>query len=149
MQRNLSTQELWAQLFQERSPDLVLSDICVQQDLPPLNEYLRALCEARGEKPERILKRGNIDISFGHRIFAGRRNPSRDTVLQLAFGLELDAEETQQLLKIARATAMHPRVKRDAVIAYCLQHHYSLMDTQEVLFTNGIPAIGEKNTHGE
>ena len=148
VQQNPSTQELWVQLFQAASPDLYLRDLRDEQDLPPLHEYLRALCEARGEKPERVLKRGDIDSSYGHRILSGQRNPSRDTVLQFAFGLELDAEETQQLLKIARATALHPRVKRDAVIAYCLQHHDSLVDTQQILFTNNMPLIGEK-THGE
>ena len=69
-------------------------------------------------------------------------------MLQLAFGLEMDAEETQQLLKIARATALHPRVKRDAVIAFCLQHHYSLIDTQQILYNNNLPMIGDKK-YGE
>ena len=66
-------------------------------------------------------------------------------MLQLAFGLELDSDETQQLLKVARATALHPRVKRDAVIAYCLYHHMSFMDVQELLFENSMPIIGSKN----
>ena len=118
--QNLTTQELWAQLFQASSADLFLNELSSRDDFPPLHEYLQALCKSRGEKAERVLRRGDIESSYGHRIFSGQRNPSRDTVLQLAFGLEMDAEETQQLLKIARATALHPRVKRDAVIAFCL-----------------------------
>ena len=148
MSQNLSTQELWARLFQAASPDLILNSPLSGEDLPPLSEYLKALCKARGEKAERILKRADIESSYGHRIFSGQRNPSRDTMLQLAFGFELDVEETQQLLKIARATALHPRVKRDAVIAFCLHHHYSLVDTQQILFNNDMPTIGEK-TNGK
>lgn len=147
MQQSVSTQELWAQLFVASSPDRIL-ELSPDQELPPLHEYIQRLCNARGEKVESVLKRGNIESSYGHRLFSGQRNPSRDTVLQLAFGLELDAEQTQQLLKVARKTALHPRVKRDAVIAFCLQHHYPLLDTQQFLFSNGIPVIGEK-THGD
>lgn len=146
--QNLTTQELWAQLFQASSPDLFLNELSSRDDFPPLHEYLQALCKSRGEKAERVLRRGDIESSYGHRIFSGQRNPSRDTVLQLAFGLEMDAEETQQLLKIARATALHPRVKRDAVIAFCLQHHYSLIDTQQILYNNNLPMIGDKK-YGE
>ena len=146
--QNLTTQELWAQLFQASSADLFLNELSSRDDFPPLREYLQALCKSRGEKAERVLRRGDIESSYGHRIFSGQRNPSRDTVLQLAFGLEMDAEETQQLLKIARATALHPRVKRDAVIAFCLQHHYSLIDTQQILYNNNLPMIGDKK-YGE
>ena len=146
--QNLTTQELWAQLFQASSADLFLNELSSRDDFPPLYEYLQALCKSRGEKAERVLRRGDIESSYGHRIFSGQRNPSRDTVLQFAFGLEMDAEETQQLLKIARATALHPRVKRDAVIAFCLQHHYSLIDTQQILYNNNLPMIGDKK-YGE
>ena len=140
--QNLTTQELWAQLFQASSADLFLNELSSRDDFPPLHEYLQALCKSRGEKAERVLRRGDIESSYGHRIFSGQRNPSRDTVLQLAFGLEMDAEETQQLLKIARATALHPRVKRDAVIAFCLHHHSPLTEAQQTLHDNHLPLIG-------
>ena len=91
-----------------------------------------------------MIKRSDLESSYGHRLFSGTRNPSRDTVLQLAFGLELDADGAQQLLKVARATALHPRVKRDAVIAYCLHHHKSLPQTQQLLLDNSLPLLGGK-----
>ena len=68
--------------------------------------------------------------SYGHRLFSGERNPSRDTALRLAFALEQDFDGVQQLLKFARAAVLHPRVKRDAVIAYCLHNHKTLMVRQ-------------------
>ena len=81
------------------------------QELPLFSEYITMLAEERNEKAEAVIRRGEIESSFGHKLFSGTRNPSRDTVLQLAFGFELNADETQQLLKVARATALHPRVK--------------------------------------
>lgn len=143
-----STQELWGKLFKSASIDEYL-DNTGDDRLPVFSDYIKTLCSVKGEKEEAVIKRGNIESSYGHRLFRGERNPSRDTVLQLAFGLELDADGTQQLLKVARASALHPRVKRDAVIAFCLYHHRSFMETQELLFDNDLPALGEKRNGKE
>lgn len=139
---SVTTQELWAKLFRSPSVGEFLSDNHNACDMPSFHEYISELCKLKGEKPERVLKRGNIETSYGHRLFTGGRNPSRDTVLQLAFGLELNADETQQLLKVAHAAPLHPRVKRDAIIAFCLYHKESFTNTQQVLHENNIPLIG-------
>lgn len=106
------------------------------------SEYITELCKKNNTVAERIIKRANIERSFGHQIFRGSRNPSRDTVLQLAFGFEADIETAQELLKHARMSVLYPRVKRDAVIIYCLHYHYTLVKTQLVLYEMGLPLLG-------
>lgn len=138
----LSTQELWAKLFRAPSADRFLTESAAALELPAFSAYVTDLCTAKEEKPGRVLKRGGIESSYGHRLFNGERNPSRDTVLQLAFGLELDTDETQQLLKVARAAPLHPRVKRDAVVAFCLHRHLPLVDAQQILAQNALPLLG-------
>ncbi len=146
-EQQISTLELWAKLFKSASLERYLSDSAAVQELPSFSRYISMLAEERNEKPETIINRGGIESSFGHKLFSGTRQPSRDTVIQFAFGFRMDAEETQKLLKVARAAAMHPRVKRDAVIAYCLQYRKSFMDTQQLLYDNHLPLIGG-STHG-
>ncbi len=143
-EKSLSTSELWAQLFMTSSLDRYLDRTDAVSEMPSFAEYISTLADERQLKPETIIRRGDIESSFGHRLFSGARNPSRDTVLQLAFGFGLNVDETQTLLKVARATALHPRVKRDAVIAYCLQKHKTLLDTQQLLNENDLPLIGGK-----
>ena len=140
--KRLSTLELWAKLFKSTSVEQYLFGDDSIQELPDFSDYIKMLAEERGEKPETVIGRGGIESSFGHKLFSGTRKPSRDTVLQLAFGFVMNADETQKLLKVARATAMHPRVKRDAVIAYCLQYRKTFMETQQLLFENHLPLIG-------
>ena len=110
--------------------------------LPPLHELLASLCEARDIKPSEVAQRAGIERSYGNRLFSGTRHPSRDTVIQLAFGLGLTTDETQQLLKVARKAALHPKIKRDAVIAYCLYRGQTIMDVQQVLYDMGLPLLG-------
>lgn len=136
----ITTGELWVRLFRSPTPERFLAE--QSEELPSFSDYITELCRARDEKPEQVLRRSNVESSFGHKLFSGVRKPSRDTVLQLAFGFDMDVEETQQLLKVARASQLHPKVHRDAVIAWCLSRHCTLIDTQEHLYDSGLPIIG-------
>ena len=113
--------------------------------MPQFQEYITELCRRRNEAPERVIGRANIENSFGHQIFSGRRKPSRDTVIQLAFGFEADVDTAQALLKYAGKSQLYPRVKRDAAIIYCLHNHISLIKTQMILHDLALPLIGGKN----
>lgn len=138
----LTTEEMWAMLFSSPDIDGFMSAGTERYVLPGLSEYINELCSSRDIKPVTVIKRANIESSYGHRLFRGSRNPSRDTVLQLAFGFGLDTAETQQLLKIARHAALHPKVKRDAIIAFCLENGRSVIEAQNYLYDNDMPLLG-------
>ena len=137
----ISTGELWARLFKAPSIGSYLDEHS-GTTLPTFADYIVQLSEERGLKHEAVIAQAGLERSFGYRLFNGTRKPSRDTVLQLAFGLGLDCDAAQQLLKVAGASALHPKVKRDAVIAYCLHNRRKLMDAQELLYEYGLPLLG-------
>lgn len=139
---SVTTQELWARLFHAPTIDRYLADNSGSCEFPSFSDYITEMCKNKGEKPEQILKRSNIESSFGHRLFSGMRKPSRDTVLQLAFGFELTTDETQQLLRAAQAVALHPKVKRDAVIAFYLHKGKTIVEVQQALYDSQLPLIG-------
>lgn len=138
---SILTQELWARLFKAPSIGAFLDEHS-GVELPSFSDYIARLADESGDKREAIILRAGIERSYGHRLFNGTRNPSRDTVLQLAFAFGLDCDGTQQLLKVAGASALHPKVKRDAVLAYCLHNERSLMEAQELLYQHGLPLLG-------
>lgn len=131
-----------------KAPDLeqFIKNNADQMQMPPFCEYITQLCKKHGEVPEHIIKRANIERSYGHQIFRGSRNPSRDTVLQLAFGFEANVDEAQELLKHAGKNALYPRVKRDAALIYCLHGRFTIVETQRVLQEMGLPLLGTGKT---
>ena len=137
----ISTQELWAKLFKSPSIGSFFNEHS-GTELPAFSDYIARLADEKGDKREAVISRAGIERSYGHRLFNGTRNPSRDTVLQLAFGLALDCDGAQQLLKVAGMSPLHPKVKRDAVVAYCLHNGRTLMDAQELLYENALPLLG-------
>lgn len=112
--------------------------------LPTLTEHLDALCTEKQMLRVEVIRRAGIDRSFGFQIFQGAKNPSRDKVLQLALGFGLGYEETQTLLKIARKSALYPRIKRDAALIYCLNRHLCFTDAQTLLSGMGSTILGKE-----
>lgn len=142
LNKPLSTSALWEQLFKASSVRQFIGQNESDIGLPPFPEYIASLCKDRGTVAERIIKKANIERSFGHSIFRGDRNPSRDTVLQLAFGFEADVDLAQALLRHAGQSALYPRVPRDVVISYCLFHQKSIIEAQHLLMELNLPLIG-------
>lgn len=144
-EKRLTTDELLSLLFQERSLERFLR----QNESAYLNisfaDFLSAWCKRHGEVPEQLIRRANLEKSFGHQLFSGKRNPSRDTVLQLAFAMQADVADAQEMLKIARKSILYPRIKRDTVIIYCLHNRISLLDAEIILSDLGLPLLGGKD----
>lgn len=93
----------------------------------PFHEYIRRKCQEKGVVQEHVIKRADIERTYGHQLFRGLRIPSRDKVIQLAFGFGFNVEETQSLLKAACKSALYPKVKRDAVILFCINRGMSVI----------------------
>ncbi|MCM1309232.1 MAG: XRE family transcriptional regulator, partial [Butyrivibrio sp.] len=104
---------------------------------------LKRLCSEKHTVAERVINAADIDRTYGHQIFNGTRNPSRDKVIQLAFGFGLNVEETQGLLRAAGKSALYPRIKRDAAIIFAISKKMPLTETQIFLTSLDIAIIGE------
>ena len=142
---NLPTEMLWKRLMDTPSLSVYLTENETELGFPVFSAFITALCRARGEPPEHVINRAGLERSFGHQLFSGKRRPSRDTVLLLAFGFEADIELTQALLKYAQFSPLYPRNKRDAAIIYCVFHRYDAIRTQNELADGGFRQIGRGN----
>ncbi|MCL2663083.1 MAG: hypothetical protein FWE83_07100 [Oscillospiraceae bacterium] len=115
-----------------------------EYDTPTFSEYISALCSERNALPQHIINKADIERTYGHQLFNGTRTPSRDKVLQLALGFGLSFDETQKLLRVAGKSALYPKIKRDAVIVYALNHGYDIVAVQTSLFDLSLPTLGEE-----
>lgn len=102
-----------------------------------LSEYLKQMLSCHSMQKKDAINRSEIDPIYGYQIFQGKKNPSRDILLQLAFGLGLSVDETKRLLYYGNTGTLYPRVKRDAYIMYALHNHYSISEVNQLLFENG------------
>lgn len=110
-------------------------------------EHIQKLCKDKKLLHEHVIKKCGIDRTYGHQLFSGVRQPSRDKVIQLAFGFSLCVEDTQELLKIAGKSPLYIRIKRDAAIMYCLKNGFGFFDTQSTLQELSLPLLGREGRY--
>jgi len=146
---NLRTDKMMKRLFKAASPEEALGEAGEFIEKESFSECVAAFCAEKDMIPERIIREAGIERTYGHQLFNGTRNPSRDKVLQIAFGFGLDVEETQRLLRAARKSMLYPRLKRDAAVIYCLQKKKDLAYTQQMLAQYGLTALGEAPKYEE
>ena len=133
-----------------KSPDLktFIQSHAYEMEPPAFHVYISNICNTNGQVPEQVIKRAGIERTYGHQLFNGTRNPSRDKVIQFAFGLELDVKGAQKLLQIAQMNPLYPKIKRDAAILYCIENKKDILETQSTLQSLNLTLLGEKYKNG-
>lgn len=142
-----STNSLQSKLFKTVNLKAFLKNNIDLLETPTFSEFITQKCVDLGEVPERIIKRADIDRTYGHQLFQGIRQPSRDKVIQLAIGFGLNVDETQNMLLIARKSPLYVKIKRDAAILFCINRKMDIFETQELLQEINVPILkrGEVN----
>ncbi|MAT44292.1 MAG: hypothetical protein CL609_18325 [Anaerolineaceae bacterium] len=113
-----------------------------EMEHPSFDAYITNMCKKTGKVPEQVIKNSAIERTYGHQLFNGTRKPSRDKVIQLAFGFNLDLEETQKLLQIAQKNPLYPKIKRDAAIIYYINKHKDIFEMQYILQSLKLTLLG-------
>lgn len=129
-----STDELLNILKSKRSYNDFLSEEINELYFETLGEYLEIMASKKAMSKSDIIKRANMDRNYAYQLFNGtKKNPSRDKLIMLAFGLALDLNETQKLLKIAKTSELYVRDPRDSAIIFCIEKKMTLIEANEKL----------------
>ncbi|MEL7609641.1 MAG: helix-turn-helix transcriptional regulator [Bacillota bacterium] len=139
------TELLLDRLF--KAPDLktYMRDNAGLMEVPPFYLLIAELCKKAGISKAVVIEKANIPRNYGYQIFNGIRNPSRDKVIQLAFGFGMDVENAQELLKAAREAPLYARIPRESVILRCLYEQKDVIFADDALAAMGLTPLGRED----
>ena len=122
--------------------DMSLDDVVENLD-QPFSATLLRLIDSTGKKDAEVYRRANIDRRLFSKIRSNEHYaPSKPTVLAFAVALELNLEQTEDLLERAGFALSHSR-KFDVIVEYFIQSRkYDIFKINEVLFSYDQPLLG-------
>lgn len=99
-----------------------------------LSDYLNNILIQKQLSKSEAIKKSNLNNIYAYKIFSGERNPERNKLLCLCFGLNMNFDETQRALKIAGCSALYPRIRRDSIIIFAINEQADLITCNEMLY---------------
>lgn len=96
-------------------------------------EYFNSLPQMDEIGKAELIRRTNIERSYGYQLLKGTRSPGRDKIILFCMAAGLDLHETQRALKCAGEGVLYSRNRRDAILIFAIKEHLSIADTQELL----------------
>ena len=136
------TDELLEMLLESASPEAYLSEVRAEERC--LSDYLQELLQAHEATRSEVIRASGMNATYCYQVFQGTRHPSRDNVLMIAFGMGCTLEETQRMLRFAGHNELWCKVRRDAIVIFCLEHRLSRVVCDDELWR-----LGEKTLLSE
>ena len=110
---------------------------------PTFSETLSAFIDKSGLKDSEVYNKAGISRQLFSKIrIHPNYKPTKATVLMFALALELDVEDTKELLSSAGFTLSHS-VRQDLILEFLIENGFHKIDfVNDVLYEFGEPTLG-------
>ncbi|MBR1737317.1 MAG: helix-turn-helix domain-containing protein [Firmicutes bacterium] len=104
-------------------------------------KHLQKLINKKGLKNSEVYAAANISKQYFSKLLKGKVKPSKEKILALAVGLQLNLDETIDFLSIA-GYALSPISQTDIIVKYFINHKdYNVIKIDIVLFDYGLEPL--------
>lgn len=128
------TEDLLERLLCSKSPE----DYLCQEDAVvdcSLSDYLYQLLGKSGMNRSQLAGSSGVNTTYVYDIFKGRnQHLGRDNAIKLALGLRCSLVETQRLLRLAGVSELWPKMRRDAIIIWCIEQGMTRTECDDELY---------------
>ncbi len=124
------------ELFNELKSDSDIENfIAVNQSefSGPLHKYLSEILSQKNLTRKEIAFELNVDPSYIHHIFSGKKKASRARLLAISRAMKLNLDETQYLLRYGGYGILYPRNPWDSVVISAIEHDLTFKEMNDFL----------------
>lgn len=94
----------------------------LESKAPDIHILINKYIAEKGLAHADIIRKLNVERSYGYQLLNGKRIPTRIQLIKLGFLLRLSFEEMQRFLKVAGKEILYARNMTDAKIIYAVEH---------------------------
>lgn len=129
--KNKTTKEL-QDLLQSGNED-TLDTIFENMSDNTFVNYIHTLMIQKDITKSVLIEKSNLHRTYAYQIFNGKRQPSRDKVLQIAIALQCNLEECNRLLTLSKHHILYVKNRRDSVLIFAITQQLTLLETEQYL----------------
>lgn len=136
-----STDELLNQLKKKKNIEEFFKENGSELIFDSLSKMIDFFMKQKGLKKADVVRRSMLG-NYAYSIINGnRKNPERDKLIMLCFGLTLTADEANRLLKMSSNAELYVRNPRDSVLIYALDRNQGVIETNNKLEELGLDEL--------
>lgn len=111
-----------------------------------IKEYLNMLIQEKHLTIAQLSRDADVSDRYCYQFLSpsNPRTPSREILLRLCIGMQLNLDEAQTALKIARLAPLYPKDERDSIIIFGINNSFSLMKINNALYEHDCKCFGDK-----
>ena len=128
----LKSKENIEDFFKENASELIFDS---------LSDMIAFFIRSKDLKKSDVVRRSMLGNYAYNLINGDRKNPERDKLIMLCFGLTLTADEANRLLKMSSNGELYVRNPRDLVLIYALDRNKSVIEVNNMLDELGLDVL--------
>lgn len=107
-----------------------------------LSVLLNKLVKEKKLKKSYVIRDSELAEVYAYQIFSGKRIPDRKKLLCIAFGMKLNLDEVQTLLKCAGYSPLYVKIPFDSVVIYGICKNMSIVEMNTLLYEYELETLG-------
>ncbi len=124
-----STGDLFEELKKKRNVNEFIKENQSELIFDSLKDMIEFFMNQKGLEKKAVVKRSQLG-NYAYYIIKGeKKNPDRDKLIMLCFGLRLNADEANQLLRMASVGILYSKKIRDIIIINALNFNLDVTET--------------------
>lgn len=106
-----------------------------------LKKFWNDVVNNSGMSKSDIINKSDFGYVYFYDVINGRKIPSTDKIVRLALAMKMTLEQCQTALKYSGKSPLYPRLKRDSILIFAINHNYDIYQTAELLLNEGLEEL--------
>ena len=106
-----------------------------------LKKFWNDVVNNSGMSKSDIINKSDFGYVYFYDVINGRKIPSTDKIVRLALAMKMTLEQCQTALKYSGKSPLYPRLKRDSILIFAINHNYDIYQTTELLLNEGLEEL--------
>ena len=102
-----------------------------------IHDFWEGVIKKSGFSKSNIINKADFSYCYFYDVINGRKIPNKDKIVRLILTMHLDLADCQQALRLSGRSSLYPRIKRDSIIIYAINHGKTVYQCNDLLTKHG------------